>query len=355
VLIRAWKEDYSQIFILTDNDGNIIWVKNYNDLGFVNFHHYITTVADKKNTFTFFCSGIDRITSVSKSIGIKRIDYEGEVILEDRNIFANWLLITFNSVITKNNGDYILTGYQKASSLDDREMAFAIDLSYDLSSKQEIVHDILPGEDSRYTNVLQLDNGDITICGYSFDISPTNVTRLHFIQYDAAWSKSLHTTYDMTLISYLGYSLHQIQGGNFVHCQLPYFLDDTTDALISFTFSGNGELLDTTYIQHNSYNSFYPQIQNNFKEIVGLATTGNYPLEENTLIQPRNYHPSIYSYTYRIDAIGNLKEKVFIDQSNILPTEFNTISKLSNGKMMLCGRHISFDGENLLNTLTIDL
>ena len=42
-----------------DNYGEVLWIKDYNSLGFASFEGQFSMQADKSNTFTFFCSSQD--------------------------------------------------------------------------------------------------------------------------------------------------------------------------------------------------------------------------------------------------------------------------------------------------------
>lgn len=335
LLIYADTED-ELFFKLVNNSGEELWTRSFglglsasNTTGTGGFQ----VIHDLENTYAIF-----------HEAKLIRIDYEGNIILQDDDFYQSSLQNFFLSrVIINDQQNYVLLG--SANLTGNR----AIMAEYDRNGQRLsfFPFTVNVSYSNYFTGLVELKDGGYLLAGSASSGLPGQPSYIFMVKLDNAGQQVDLEFYRQNDFKGIGKELIQLKDGNLGYLVSP--LDELSPDGRSrfYTLDYDGRVFDTSYINldrsnfgagNRPYLGVGLELQPD-GSMTGLMHTDTELSQEFIGGVTGNFKQAHFSHLYELDQLGRLT------RSNRIPLTYsnyvNSIARLSNGRMLLFGSTLS--------------
>ncbi len=350
-LLTYVDNDDNYQFKLIDNAGNEIWTKHFGYKYKVSPHS--TTLQPTPDTLIHILYDVDNTFAVFRGTSLKKINHAGEVVFSDNSFLDGMEKANVAKVILGNGDKYLVLGDLSISG----NRAFVSE--YNRQGQQNFIktYTINVSGVNSFTDAQPLGNGNHLLAG-TFESNTAGLNSSFFIANLASnGDLTVLKNNDMDCTSCVGRQLYQTSEDAFVYLISAIDENSVDTRSLVYHFNQAGEIHNLDYLDLAQFNlasrrSLIQQADGSFTGIIkskdDIQVTLN-SLAASIPMRPNTYTVPVYSYYFSLNKIGTVRNKAFFSTS--YSNYFNSIIRLSNGRVLIYGALQSFGEEMRLSIL----
>jgi hypothetical protein len=349
VLLTYVDNDDKYQFKLIDNAGNEIWTKHFG------YKYQISPrtvqALTGPDTIIQIIYDVDNTFTVFRGNSMKKIDHAGNVVFSDNSFLTGMEKASVAKIMLGNADNYLVLGELSISG----KRAFVSE--FNRQGQQEFIkiYTVNVSGVNFFTDAQALKDGNYLLAG-TFESNTEGLSSSFFLANLAPnGDLTIVGNNDITCASCVGRQLYKTAEDNYIY--LISALDQDAQELRSslYHFNQAGEILNVDYADLAPFNlaSQRSLLQNEDGSFTGIIKTKDdiqTTLSNSTAsdpLRPNTYTVPVYSYYFSLNKFGAVQDKAFFSTS--YSNYFNSIIRLSNGRVLIYGALQSFGEEMKLS------